>query len=810
MIRLQTLGSLDLRAADGAVLHPVLRQSKRLALLAYLAIEKPGQFHRRDQLLGLFWPEADLRGARASLSQAVHFLRQHLGKEAIVNRGDEEIGLAADRVWCDAAAFQAHMAAGEFEEAVTLCQGDLLAGLFVDEADGFEQWLEQKRDTLRREAMRGCSALADAAEKEGRFDNVAGWLRRAIHCFPYEETLHRRLIVALDGAGDRAAALRAYDELVQTLRAEYDAEPSAETTEVINAVRARTEAQTIPLPARPVYMLTESAGATRVLPQPANRARGQRRLVLAVTLSLLIVAGVLWGAFWPRESTTSEAPVNRIAVLFFNDASPNQQLAYLAEGLTSALISHLGQVGQIQVISENGVRPFRGDSIPLDSIAKLLDVGTIVGGSINESNGKLRVTVEMVKGSTGVLAKSETFERPAGELFALLDDVTAKVGSFLRSSVGQEIKLQRYRSETGSVDAWRAVQQAEKVFEDAKAAGERSDARVSDRLFAQADSLLRYAAAVDRRWAEPLVVRARMEENRAWLALAGGDGGPAKHLEAALVAANEALARSEQSAAAFEARGRVRFVQWLLNAPPAAEASALLGRSEADLVQALTLDPNRARAESTLSLLYESEGRFDQAMRAAERALAADAYLEDAEQIVVLLFHAAFELGDDEKAGHWCDEARRRMPGKWVSAYCDLVLLGWRADAKPDARKALYILETFGTAEPGSLREAMKPQLEVLAAVTVARSGDVARAEQLVQHARGAAPADVELLRHAAAYHISRNELQQARLLLEEYLAKRPLARPRVENGRMFRPLRPALVADAAAQLNSTGRRSPR
>src|SRR5688500_20352266 len=104
MIRLKTLGSLDLRAPDGTILQPILRQPKRIALLAYLSIEKPGQFHRRDELLGLFWPESDLRGGRASLSQAIHFLRQYLGKDAIVDRGADEIGIAPDLMWCDAAA----------------------------------------------------------------------------------------------------------------------------------------------------------------------------------------------------------------------------------------------------------------------------------------------------------------------------------------------------------------------------------------------------------------------------------------------------------------------------------------------------------------------------------------------------------------------------------------------------------------------------------------------------------------------------------------------------------------------------------
>jgi DNA-binding SARP family transcriptional activator/TolB-like protein len=790
MIRLQTLGSLDLRAAEGAAFQPVLRQSKRLALLAYLCIEKPGQFHRRDHLLGLFWPESDLRGGRASLSQAVHFLRQYLGKDAIINRGDEEIGVGPD-IWCDAAAFQAHVSAGRYAEAMELYHGDLLAGVFVEQADGFEQWLEQKRDTFQRDAMRSCAALADVADAEGRWDDVVAWLRRAISYFPYDESLHRRLIAALDGSGDRAAALRVYDELEETLRREFEAEPSAETKELINAVRARTEAQ--------VVSVQETTSRRTFLTPVAARALTRRRQKygVAIVASILIVAAVAWGA-WSNREQPDEAPANRIAVLFFNDASPNNELQYLADGLTTTLIDHLGQIRRLQVISENGVRPFRGDSIALDSIARQLDVGTIVGATINRSGDQLRVTVEMVKGSTGVVARSQKFTRPTGELFSLLDDISNEVAAFLRASLGEEIKLERYRRETESVPAWQAVQKAERLFGEAKVSGESGDKASSMALFQQVDTLLARAAQLDKRWAEPLVLRARMFEYQAWLSLIGGKEGPKQYLHAALSAADAALDRNEQSAAAFETRGHVRYVSWLMQLPPLDQSAALLKASESDLKRALSIDADRARAEASLSMLYESQGRYEEARSAARRALAADAYLEDAEQIVIRLFQASFELEDDDEAGVWCDEVRRRMPGKWPAAYCDLMLLGWRNDGNADARKALHILETFGTRERAEMRSAMQPRLAMLAAASVARAGDTALAERMVQTARANAPHDPELLHFEAAYRLTRKEYARGQQLIADFLQRYPNLRAKVEKGRIFRSLRGPTVSRAA------------
>src|ERR687888_466183 len=106
MIELVTLGVVDLRDRDGREVRAVLAQPKRLALLVYLAVAQPCGFHRRDTLLGLFWPELDEGRARAALRKAVLVLRRGLGAGALVGRGDEELGLGGGAVACDAVAFQ--------------------------------------------------------------------------------------------------------------------------------------------------------------------------------------------------------------------------------------------------------------------------------------------------------------------------------------------------------------------------------------------------------------------------------------------------------------------------------------------------------------------------------------------------------------------------------------------------------------------------------------------------------------------------------------------------------------------------------
>src|SRR6266516_7669197 len=150
MIQFRLLGGVSLTAADGHEVRSLLAQPRRLALLAYLAAATPRDFQRRDSLVALFWPELDQRHARAALREALHVLRGAVGHGIVTRRGDEEIGLDADRFWSDVAAFDRAVVSGTWGEAIELYRGDLLEGFFISEAPEFERWLETERSEERR------------------------------------------------------------------------------------------------------------------------------------------------------------------------------------------------------------------------------------------------------------------------------------------------------------------------------------------------------------------------------------------------------------------------------------------------------------------------------------------------------------------------------------------------------------------------------------------------------------------------------------------------------------------------------------
>src|SRR3989442_15029398 len=137
MIEFRLLGALHLTDAEGREVQSLLTRPRRLALLAYLAAATPKRLHRRDSLLALFWPELDQEHARAALRQALHVVREALGADVIVTRGDEEVGLDLERIWCDVVAFDRAVTAGRARGGLGRYRGDPPHGVFIPAARGF-------------------------------------------------------------------------------------------------------------------------------------------------------------------------------------------------------------------------------------------------------------------------------------------------------------------------------------------------------------------------------------------------------------------------------------------------------------------------------------------------------------------------------------------------------------------------------------------------------------------------------------------------------------------------------------------------
>lgn len=235
-LHLRTFGAVELAGRDEA--RDLLAQPRRLALFLYLAIARPRGYHRRDTLVGMFWPEQPDAQARAALRKSLYAIRRAVGEDCVLSRGDDDLCVPAERVWTDAEAFDAAIGEGMYAAALELYRGDLLTGFFAD-APGFETWASAERERYRDGAAVAAWALAERYEQGANLTMAARWARKAARLAGADERRVRKAIQMLDRAGDRAGAAKVYDDFVAYLRRELEVEPAPETVELGRRVLGR-------------------------------------------------------------------------------------------------------------------------------------------------------------------------------------------------------------------------------------------------------------------------------------------------------------------------------------------------------------------------------------------------------------------------------------------------------------------------------------------------------------------------------------------------------------------------------------------
>ena len=161
-----------------------------------------------------------------------------------------------------------------------------------------------------------------------------------------------------------------------------------------------------------------SAGQTWSRPERAS-GRWRQAAWLGAAAAVLVLLSIPVRSWIAMADAGPPMDPTKIAVLYFDDLSLDQDLAYLADGLTEALIHALGEIEPLRVISRNGVKPYRDLLIPIDSLARILGVGSLVEGSVERSGDQLVATVQLVDGTTQTQFFSERIVGGGDDLLAL-------------------------------------------------------------------------------------------------------------------------------------------------------------------------------------------------------------------------------------------------------------------------------------------------------------------------------------------------------------------------------------------------------
>src|SRR5579864_6561824 len=252
------LGPPEVRHADSALLFST---RKELALLIYLAVE--GRVHLRKTLSEQFWPEGDAMHGRAALRISLLHLRHLLAEgegnvsHFLIQRDTLGLDLTSaieldvhllHQAWTLArASIRATLTMPEdarrrllvqLQRATSLPRGEFLEGFSLRDAPAFDDWVRLQREYWHLRTNEVFDRLShlqfEAGELEPALETVSRWLVLA----PLQEEAYRRLMRLHFAAGDRAAALRAYDTCRAMLATSMQTEPTPETVALASRMRA--------------------------------------------------------------------------------------------------------------------------------------------------------------------------------------------------------------------------------------------------------------------------------------------------------------------------------------------------------------------------------------------------------------------------------------------------------------------------------------------------------------------------------------------------------------------------------------------
>jgi TolB-like protein/Tfp pilus assembly protein PilF len=281
-------------------------------------------------------------------------------------------------------------------------------------------------------------------------------------------------------------------------------------------------------------------------------------------------------------------------VLPLGNLSGDPAQDYFADGMTEALITDLGKIGALRVISRTSAMRYKGTQKSLPEIARELNVGAVIEGSVLRSGDRVRITAQLIEGPTDRQLWAESYERDLRDILGLQREVARAIASEIRvkltpqeqtrlSSAGR-VKPEAHEAYLKGRYHWNKL----KAEETKKAIEYYNQAIQSDPSYAQA-----YAGLAD--CYSSLVLYSEFP--------------PKETFPKAKAAALKAVELDETVAAAHSALGTVRlWFDWDYAA------------AEREFKRAIELDPGDALAHESYSLYLRAVVRLDEALSEVKRA----------------------------------------------------------------------------------------------------------------------------------------------------------------------------------------------
>ena len=363
-------------------------------------------------------------------------------------------------------------------------------------------------------------------------------------------------------------------------------------------------------------------------------------------------------------------PPHSIAVLPFINMSGDKAQDYFSEGLSEELLDDLSRINGLQVAARTSAFSFQGKDVDIGTIARRLNVGVVLEGSVRRSGNTIRVTAQLNNAVTGFRIWSQTYDRRLGDLLQLQTDIAASVVSALKvtllADVAQTIAVGA-TANPAAFDAYlrgRAIA-AGTVDQDEAAITAFSEAIRLDPQYAQAFAERSIAFANYGGW------EARGSEVQASFVKALADARKAVALAPALAEGHYALAVALESGFLDFPESNPEYERARDLAPGSARMLAAYSRNAADMGnaaaaigaarEATVLDPLNANVHRTVGIAFVMAHQYSDAISAYQAALS---LRPDDVRLHALIGETRYLMGDLQGARALCEMASADEVGR--------------------------------------------------------------------------------------------------------------------------------------------------
>jgi TolB-like protein/tRNA A-37 threonylcarbamoyl transferase component Bud32/Flp pilus assembly protein TadD len=447
---------------------------------------------------------------------------------------------------------------------------------------------------------------------------------------------------------------------------------------------------------------TRGVTTEKVRPKTSRRFKPLWISAIIVFAAAAVVAGYLFfGRNWLKETpaggkSAGERYKSSIAVLPFQDLSPEKDQESLSNGITEDLITKLATISQLKVISRTSVMRYKNVQKDIREIGKELGVATILEGSIQKEGDNVRINVQLINAKDGSNLLAESYDRKLQSIFTIQDDISKAIVNALRIELvaGQEYMLvKRY---TQDPDAYNLYLEGRVAWNKRTEDGLRKSIELYEKAIAKDPKFaLAYAGVAD---AYNLLARMALLP-------------PKEAFARAKEAAEKALAIDDSLAEGYIALALVKYNyewDWM--------------DAEIDFNWATGLNPNYATAYQYYGSMLLSLGRFEEAEAKFEKAKELDPGSFPVALSIGALYYYSRQYDRMIKQTR---EIRRLAPGSpWVHLY-----LGEAYLEKKSFKKALNELET--ARKIGGLGKNDSP--DIWSACALASAGNRQEAQRIVE-----------------------------------------------------------------------------